>query len=374
MTDNKDLQTNRTKAEQLLSRFNLDDLHAQEQDLQNQTLQADFWTRSDAKDIMSQLSQVQDDLAQVKNLTDCLDEVDTAEFLLADEPENEFYQQEIDRLDSQLAALVSQLEMREYLTGPYDHLSAIFSVHSGQGGTEAMDWASMLARAYTRFFERQGWQYQLIGESRGEEAGIKAISWEVKGKNVYGLLKYEAGTHRLVRLSPFNADNLRQTSFALVEVLPIIPDDDQDLQLNEADLSWHFTRSGGAGGQNVNKVNTAVELTYLPLQLTVRCREERSQAQNKERALQILRAKLALMKQQQRVEELSALKNGNTQASWGTQIRNYVLHPYQLVKDVRTGAQTSDTAGVLDGDFALFVAAAVSQLSPKNSSTSSAKS
>ncbi len=157
-------------------------------------------------------------------------------------------------------------------------------------------------------------------------------------------------------------------------MLPIIPDDDQDLQLNEADLSWHFTRSGGAGGQNVNKVNTAVELTYLPLQLTVRCREERSQAQNKERALQILRAKLALMKQQQRVEELSALKNGNTQASWGTQIRNYVLHPYQLVKDVRTGAQTSDTAGVLDGDFALFVAAAVSQLSPKNSSTSSAKS
>ncbi|MBQ6436049.1 peptide chain release factor 2 [bacterium] len=374
MTDNKDLQTNRTKAEQLLSRFNLDDLHAQEQDLQNQTLQADFWTRSDAKDIMSQLSQVQDDLAQVKNLTDCLDEVDTAEFLLADEPENEFYQQEIDRLDSQLAALVSQLEMREYLTGPYDHLPAIFSVHSGQGGTEAMDWASMLARAYTRFFERQGWHYQLIGESRGEEAGIKAISWEIKDKNVYGLLKYEAGTHRLVRLSPFNADNLRQTSFALVEVLPIIPDDDQDLQLNEADLSWHFTRSGGAGGQNVNKVNTAVELTYLPLQLTVRCREERSQAQNKERALQILRAKLALMKQQQRVEELSALKNGNTQASWGTQIRNYVLHPYQLVKDVRTGAQTSDTAGVLDGDFALFVAAAVSQLSPKNSSTSSAKS
>jgi len=176
------------------------------------------------------------------------------------------------------------------------------------------------------------------------------------------LLKHEAGTHRLVRLSPFNADNLRQTSFALVEVLPVI-EQDNDIVLNEADLSWHFTRSGGAGGQNVNKVNTAVELTYVPLGLVIRCREERSQAQNKERALQMLRSRLALMKEQQQIEEISALKGDNTQASWGTQIRNYVLHPYQLVKDVRTGVETSDTAGVLDGDMKLFIDAELRRLS-----------
>ena len=351
------------KAGQLLSRFRVPELRERERTLSDQTLQPDFWTRPDAKQTMQALGDVQDDLASVASLQEKLSDIETAQFLCTEEPENTDYCAQLDTIFSELKQTVDLLELKKYLCGKYDHADAIFSVHAGQGGTEAMDWASILARAYTRYFERQGWKYSLIDESRGEEAGVKAISFEVKGKNVYGLLRHEAGTHRLVRLSPFNADSLRQTSFALVEVLPIIDDADREVPINEADLSWHFTRAGGAGGQNVNKVNTAVELTYLPLGLVVRCREERSQAQNKQRALQILRAKLAVMKEEQQAEEITALKAGKTMASWGTQIRNYVLHPYQLVKDTRTGAQTNDTAGVLDGDMNQFIFAALAQLS-----------
>lgn len=351
------------KARALLSRYDLTALQAKVGQLSTITCAADFWQDSDrAKSVMRDLSDAQDQLSQAKKLQDLLDELETVDFLLAEESDNEQYLVSKKKIEQALAALVQELELAVYLNGPYDQSNVIFSVHAGQGGTEAMDWASMLARAYTRFWQRRGWQFQLISESRGEEAGIKSISYEVKGKLAYGFLKHEAGTHRLVRLSPFNADNLRQTSFALAEVLPIIPDDSQEIVLNEADLSWHFTRAGGAGGQNVNKVNTAVELTYLPLNLTVRCREERSQAQNKERALQILRAKLALAKQEQHAATLADLKGEHIQASWGTQIRNYVLHPYQLVKDTRTGVETSDTAGVLDGDMDLFVNAELIQL------------
>ncbi len=362
MVDAKQIQLYRDKAMALLGRLDILALRTQIAKRQDETLAADFWQRSDAKTLMRELGEWQAQETEAMTLTDSLEELETAEFLVNEEPENEQYIAGLDDVLARVREQVKRLELEQYLTGKYDRGNALFSIHSGQGGTEAMDWAGMLARAYTRFFERQGWKYTLVDESRGEEAGIKAVTYEVNGRNVYGLLKHEAGTHRLVRLSPFNADNLRQTSFALVEVLPVI-EQDNDIVLNEADLSWHFTRSGGAGGQNVNKVNTAVELTYVPLGLVVRCREERSQAQNKERALQILRSRLALMKEQQQIEEITALKGDNTQASWGTQIRNYVLHPYQLVKDVRTGVETSDTAGVLDGKFKQFIDAELAQLS-----------
>lgn len=352
------------KAQGLLGRFQVAELKEKITQLTQETLAPDFWQKATAQNQMQELGQLQNDLNDFAQLESAFADLETATFLVDSESAtNPDYLAAQETAYHALVQLVRKMEIEQYLQGKYDRNGAIFSVHSGQGGTEAMDWASILARMYVRYFERKGFKYPLISESRGEEAGIKAVSYEVTGKNVYGLLKHEAGTHRLVRLSPFNADNLRQTSFALVEVLPLITESDNKIELNPNDLEWHFTRAGGAGGQNVNKVNTAVELTYLPNGWVVKCREERSQEQNKQRALQILRAKLALEQENQQKAEEAALKGDNIQASWGTQIRNYVLHPYQLVKDTRTGCETSNTAAVLDGDLDDFINSALAQLS-----------
>lgn len=355
MQTNKEIEQLTARARLLLENFALEKLKNTEDNLQKQTSESDFWQQENALELMRQLAQVRDDLTLAQTLKELLEEQETIEFLLSQEDETANYQKQYQQVNQQLAKLVESLQLQQYLSGKYDQLGAIFSVHAGQGGTEAMDWAQMLSRSYQRYFERQSWQYSLIDESRGEEAGIKSISFAVNAKYAYGFLKGEAGTHRLVRLSPFNANNLRQTSFALVEVLPLLAEDDHSIVLSSHDLSWKFSRSGGAGGQNVNKVNTAVELTYLPLSLTVKCRQERSQEQNKNRALQILKGKLALMKAEQKTQELQDLKGNQTMASWGTQIRNYVLHPYQLVKDTRSNLETANTQGVLDGDLDIFI-------------------
>jgi len=274
-------------------------------------------------------------------------------------------QQEENELNIELASsskklinLTKSLELTQYLAGPYDHTYAIISLHAGQGGTEAMDWTEMLQRMYIRYFERKGWKYKFVSESRGDEAGIKEATFEVMAPHAYGYLKKEQGTHRLVRLSPFNADSLRQTSFSLVEVLPII-DSSNNIELKDSDLGWNFSRAGGAGGQSVNKTSSAVELTHKPTGIVVKCREERSQVQNRERAMKMLKAKLAIIEEEKYNKELSAEKGQHQNASWGTQIRNYVLHPYQLVKDTRTGVETSDSAGVLDGNLDLFIEAEI---------------
>ena len=264
----------------------------------------------------------------------------------------------IDEFSGQLDAMEKTFaELRQTLrfTGKYDHNDAILRITAGTGGTEAMDWSSMLERMYLRWAERHNVKVQLLDRIAGEEAGVKTVVMELSGHNIYGQLKSEHGTHRLVRLSPFNADHLRQTSFALVEVLPVIKDD-TEVQIDPKDLRIDVYHSGGHGGQSVNTTNYAVRITHIPTNTVVAIQNERSQLQNKEKAMEILRGKLQQMMQDQNAESVDKLRAGES-ASWGQQIRNYVLHPYKLVKDTRTKYEENDADAVLDGKIDNFISA-----------------
>lgn len=250
--------------------------------------------------------------------------------------------------------LLEKLEVLLYFAGPYDQSGVILTIHSGQGGVEAMDWAQMLYRMYTRYFERKGWSFEIIEETPGEEAGIKSVTITVENPYAYGFLKHEAGVHRLVRQSPFNADNLRQTSFALIEVLPQI-EDTKAIEIKEDDLEWEFYRASSHGGQNVQKVSSAVRLKHKPTGIVVTAQAERYQGQNRENALKLLRAKLWFLQEEERKKEEQKLKGSYKTPGWGNQIRSYVLHPYHMVKDLRTNYETSNTDAVLDGDLDLFI-------------------
>ena len=252
-----------------------------------------------------------------------------------------------------LSSLLSDMEVYFYLSGPYDKNNAILSIHAGQGGADAMDFSEMLKRMYVRYFEKKDWKYDILDETPGEEAGIKSVSLSIEGQFVYGYLKGEQGVHRLVRLSPFSASKLRHTSFALVEVLPQV--ETFEFEIKEDDLEWEFYRASAHGGQNVQKVSSAVRLKHTPTGITVSCQTERYQAQNRENALKLLKAKLWAREQEERSEEEKKLKGEYKPASWGNQIRSYVLHPYQMVKDLRTQTETSNTQGVLDGDIDIFI-------------------
>lgn len=259
-------------------------------------------------------------------------------------------------IEGQITAMEDTLkELKKALrfTGPYDSKNAIIRITAGAGGTEAMDWAGMLERMYLRFFEKSNLKATLLDKTAGEEAGIKTAVYEVTGSHAYGTLKSEHGAHRLVRLSPFNANNLRQTSFALVEVLPVI-DADTDVMIDEKDLRIDTYHSGGHGGQGVNTTNSAVRITHLPTGIAVAIQNERNFHQNKEKAMEILRGKLAQMALEQNAESIDKLRAGES-ASWGQQIRNYVLQPYRLVKDTRTNHETTDTDAILDGKIDEFI-------------------
>lgn len=261
-----------------------------------------------------------------------------------------------DEMGEQIAAMEMELEnLKKALrfTGKYDDKDAILRITSGAGGTEAMDWAGMLERMYLRFFEKNGLKATLLEKTPGEEAGIKTAVYEVSGANAYGRLKSEHGVHRLVRLSPFNANNLRQTSFSLVEVLPVIKAD-TEVVIDDKDLRIDVYHSGGHGGQSVNTTNSAVRITHLPTNTVVAIQNERSQLQNKEKAMEILRGKLVQMQLEQHAATIGELRAGES-ASWGQQIRNYVLQPYKLVKDTRTGYEETDPEAVLDGKIDGFI-------------------
>ena len=321
--------------------------------------QPDFWNDSEqAQQTMQQIAKLE---SRAQPWVDLLHSVsENAELLkLLNDDDDTMAKELAIRLEwaeNQFLALKDDLKF----SGPYDDHDAIVSLHAGAGGTDAQDWTQMLLRMYTRYFEKNGWEVATIDESPGDEAGLKSVTLQVLGNFAYGKLKSEHGVHRLVRLSPFNSDNLRQTSFAKVEVMPKI-DQPDELKIDDKDLKIDVYRAGGHGGQSVNTTDSAVRITHIPTGLTVAIQNERSQLQNKETAMSILRGRLAQLQIEQHAEQLDQLKGPNQSAEWGNQIRSYVLHPYKQVKDLRTKYETSDPDAVLNGDLDPLISAYLDQ-------------
>jgi peptide chain release factor 2 len=319
--------------------------------LEAKTTDPQLWeNQEEARKILQEFSDLKEEITEIENLQGEV-EILTE---LAEKGETQNLEKDL----AQTEKTLEKLTLKSFLSGKYDRKNALVSIHAGQGGTEAMDWASMLLRMYLRFCEKRGWQTSFMDRNAGEEAGIKSVTFKVSGTYAYGYLKGESGTHRLVRQSPFNADKLRQTSFALVEVLPELEEMDlPDIEIKNEDLDWQFFRASSQGGQNVQKVSSAVRLIHKPTGIVVTAQSERFQEQNRRNALGLLRAKLWLLEEAKASDTKKELKGEYRPASWGNQIRSYVLHPYKMVKDLRTDVETANSEAVLDGDINEFIEA-----------------
>lgn len=345
----KRLSELRNELTQAWQRLNLDAKCREAAELEEKVAEPEIWLNpAHAAAENSRLSKLNSQIEPWKLLRTQLEDLD--ELLALDDQD---LAEELDHQLDILAENLADLKKSLRFTGKFDHNDAVLRITAGVGGTEAMDWAGILERMYLRFVERKNWKATLIERATGEEAGIKTAVYEIAGTDVYGNLKSEHGVHRLVRLSPFNADHLRQTSFALVEVLPII-ENTEEVKIDDKDLRIDVYHAGGHGGQSVNTTNSAVRITHLPTNTVVAIQNERSQLQNKEKALEILRGKLAQMQQEQQAESIDKLRAGES-AKWGQQIRNYVMQPYKLVKDTRTKFETVNIDDVLDGKLDDFI-------------------
>jgi len=354
---NKNIEDISKEFDEVFASLNVDEKKTKLKELEAKSTDPSLWDDpQSAKGIMQNLADLKNELEEVEELKE---DILLLKTLINEGGKAEDYIDEVKKAKK----LLKKITLSSFLSGPYDTKNAIVSINAGQGGTEAMDWTNMLLRMYLRFAERKNWQVKVIDSTSGEEAGLKSVTFLVEGNYAYGYLKHEAGTHRLVRQSPFNADKLRQTSFSLVEVIPEFADVDlPDIEIKDEDLDWQFFRASTQGGQNVQKVSTAVRLIHKPTKIVVTAHTERFQEQNRKIALNLLRSKLWAKKQEELVKTKEDLRGEYKPASWGNQIRSYVLHPYKMIKDLRTQKETSNTERFLDGEIEDFIEAQVRML------------
>lgn len=314
----------------------------------------DFWNDPEvSQNKMKEVKSLKDDVATYAALSAQYDDIETMIEMGYEENDPELIP-EIDQMMKEFVQTYDDIRMKTFLSGEYDRNNAIVSLHAGAGGTESCDWAAMLYRMYTRWADKKGFSVEVLDSLDGEEAGIKSITFQVNGENAYGYLKSEKGVHRLVRISPFNAAGKRQTSFVSCDVMPDI-EEDVDVEIREEDIRIDTFRSSGAGGQHINKTSSAIRITHFPTGIVVQCQNERSQHMNKDKAMQMLKAKLYLLKQEENAAKAAGIRGEVTDIGWGNQIRSYVMQPYTMVKDHRTGVESGNVDAVMDGNIDPFI-------------------
>ncbi|MCI7226188.1 MAG: peptide chain release factor 2 [Lachnospiraceae bacterium] len=324
------------------------------EELERKMEEPGFWDDPEqSQEMMKKLKSMKDDIATYHTLQEQYEEIETL-IEMAEEENDASLIEEIQTTLDEFIASFDNIRIKTLLSGEYDNANAIVSLHAGAGGTESCDWAGMLYRMYTRWADKKGYEVEVIDYLDGDEAGIKSVTFEVRGENAYGYLKSEKGVHRLVRISPFNAAGKRQTSFVQCDVMPDI-EEDLDVEIRDDDIRIDTYRSSGAGGQHINKTSSAIRITHIPTGIVVQCQNERSQFQNKDKAMQMLKAKLYLLKQQENAEKVSGIRGEKKEMGWGNQIRSYVMQPYTMVKDHRTNAETGNVDSVMDGNIDLFI-------------------